>query len=57
MHILSAPSRRLAFPRNPRRYWADCQNLAPIFPLPLYAYLNSPPHMPFPKRSSIPRNR
>ena len=44
MHILSAPSRHLAFPRNPRRYWADCQNLAPIFPLPLYAYLNSPPH-------------
>ena len=43
MHILSAPSRHLAFPRNPRRYWADCQNLAPIFPLPLYAYLNSPP--------------
>ena len=44
MHIFSAPSRHLAFPRNPRRYWADCQNLAPIFPLPLYAYLNSPPH-------------
>ena len=45
MHILSAPSRHLAFPHNPRRYWSDRQNLAPIFPLPLYAHLNSPPQI------------
>lgn len=45
MHILPAPSRPLALPRNPRRYWASRQNFAPIFPPPLYAYLNSPPHI------------